>query len=134
VDEIVAGQSSSENAHNMDGQNETTDSYKGRLGRATFGGGSFSYIMKVLPGQPMSLNCVYSGNERRGHAFDILVEDQIIATEVLYYNHPGHFFYAEYKIPTSLTRGKNQVKVEFQAHGGEAAGVLYGLQTLKLEP
>jgi hypothetical protein len=37
----------------------------------------------------------------------------------------------EYKIPTSLTRGKTEVKVEFQAHAGMTAGGLYGCQILR---
>ena len=133
VDEVITGQSSEEE-HSMDGMNATTESYRGRTGRAAVGGGSFSYVMKVLPTEPMSLNCEYSGNERRGHEFDIAVDDQIIAVQKLYYNHPGNFFYAEYKIPEDLTRGKTQVKVEFQAHAGQTAGVLYSCQMLKAEP
>jgi len=87
--------------------------------------------MKVLPDEAMTLNCRYSGSEKKGHVFDIAVDDQIIATQDLTSIAPGHFFDMEYKIPASLTRGKTQVKMEFQAHAGFTAGGLYGCQMLK---
>ena len=62
---------------------------------------------------------------------DIAVDDRIIATQNLTAVAPGHFFDMEYKIPASLTRGKTEVKVEFQAHAGMTAGGLYGCQMLK---
>jgi hypothetical protein len=37
----------------------------------------------------------------------------------------------EYKIPADLTRGKTEVKVEFQAHAGKTAGALYACQILR---
>jgi hypothetical protein len=63
--------------------------------------------------------------------FDIAVDNQIIATQDLKSIAPGHFVDMEYKIPASLTRGKTQVKVEFQALAGKTAGGLYGCQMLK---
>ena len=88
-------------------------------------------MMKVLPDEAMTLNCRYWGGERKGHEFDIAVDNQIIATQNLTAIAPGHFVDMEYKIPAGLTRGKTEVKVEFQAHAGMTAGGLYGCQMLK---
>jgi hypothetical protein len=109
----------------------TMSSSNGKRSRSAVRGGVFSYMMTVLPNEAMTLNCHYSGSEKKGHVFDIAVDDQIIATQTLTAIAPGHFFDMEYKIPAGLTRGKTQVKVEFQAHAGMTAGGLYGCQMLK---
>ena len=131
VDEVLPGQSPSEDQHGVDGQNSSESTFSNKPLRHAFRGGSFSYVMKVLPNQPMAVNCRYWGGERAGRTFDIAVDNQIIATQDLNFNVPGHFFDMEYVIPTRLTRGKNQVKIEFQAQGVLTAGGLFGLQTLK---
>jgi DNA-directed RNA polymerase subunit RPC12/RpoP len=129
VDEVTIGEN--EDDHDMDGEMLSMTSNREKRGRSAVRGGSFSYMMKVLPDQAMTLNCRYWGGERRGHEFDIAVDDQIIATQNLTDIAPGHFVDMEYKIPVSLTRGKTQVKVEFQAHPGMTAGGLYGCEMLK---
>jgi DNA-directed RNA polymerase subunit RPC12/RpoP len=129
VDEVIMGEN--EDDHDVDGQMHYTTANKGKSFHSATRGGSFSYMMKVLPNRAMTLNCNYSGNEKKDHIFDIAVDNQIIATQNLQAIAPGHFVDVEYKIPTSLTSGKTLVKVEFQAHAGNTAGGLYGLQILK---
>jgi DNA-directed RNA polymerase subunit RPC12/RpoP len=129
VDDVIIGEN--EDDHDVDGQMFTMSSSNGKRSRSAVRGGVFSYMMTVLPNEAMTLNCHYSGSEKKGHVFDIAVDDQIIATQTLIAIAPGHFFDMEYKIPAGLTRGKTQVKVEFQAHAGMTAGGLYGCQMLK---
>jgi hypothetical protein len=129
VDEVIVGEN--EDDHDMDGQMLSMMSNNGKTARVALRGGSFSYTMKVLPREAMTLNCRYWGGEKRDHVFDIAVDDQIIAAQNLAALAPGHFVDMEYKIPASLTRGKTQVKVEFQALAGKTAGGLYGCQMLK---
>jgi hypothetical protein len=129
VDEVIIGEN--EDDHDVDGQMHGTTMNKGKPYHSAARGGSFSYKLKVLPYQAMTLNCRYSGSEKKGHLFDIAVDDQIVATQNLTAIAPGHFVDMEYKIPASLTRGKTEVKVEFQAHAGLAAGALYGCQMLR---
>lgn len=131
VDEVLTGDSDSEEAHQLGGEHLLTGPFNGKLWRSAVTGGSITYVMKVLPDQAMSLNCRYWGNEQAGRTFDICIDDEIIATQNLEYNVPGHFFDVEYRIPRSMTRGKKQVTVSFQAHPGLAAGGLFGCQTLK---
>jgi DNA-directed RNA polymerase subunit RPC12/RpoP len=129
VDEVIIGEN--EDDHDVDGQMQYITANRGMSYRSAMRGGSFSYMMKVLPHEAMTLNCRYSGNEKKDHIFDIAVDNQIIATQNLTAVAPGHFVDMEYKIPASLTRGKTEVKVEFQAHAGMTAGGLYGCQILK---
>ena len=129
VDEVVIGDN--EDDHDVDGQMHYSQVSNGKSFRSAARGGSFSYVMKVLPHEAMTLNCRYWGGEKKGHEFDIAVDDQIIATQTLTSIAPGHFVDMEYKIPAGLTRGKDHVKVEFQAHAGMTAGGLYGCEILK---
>lgn len=131
VDEVLTGDSDSEQAHQLGGEHLLTGPFNGKFWRSAVTGGSITYVMKVLPDQAMSLNCRYWGSEQAGRTFDITIDDEVIATQNLQYNVPGHFFDAEYRIPRSLTRGKSQVTVAFEAHPGLAAGGLFGCQTLK---
>jgi len=129
VDEVVIGEN--EEDHELDGQKVSTTSNQGKACRLANSGGTFSYQMKVLPQEAMRLNCRYSGDETKGHVFDIAVDDQIIATQNLTTIAPGHFVDIEYRIPAGLTHGKTEVKVEFAAHPRMMAGGLYGCQILK---
>ena len=128
VDQVVIGET--EEDHELGGRNYSLTSDQ-KKGRRAVRGGSFSYVMKVLPHELMTLSCRYSGDEPKGRAFDIAVDDQIIATESLNHNAPGKFFDEQYDIPAALTRGKEEVTVEFQAHANSVAGTLYGCQMLK---
>jgi DNA-directed RNA polymerase subunit RPC12/RpoP len=129
VDEVIIREN--EDDHDVDGQMLSAGTSNGKPYRSAVRGGSFSYTMKVLPHEAMTLNCRYWGGEKKDHVFDIAVDDQIIATQNLTAIAPGHFVDMEYKIPASLTRGKDKVKVEFQAQAGKTAGGVYGCQILK---
>jgi len=129
VDEVIIGEN--EDDHEVDGQMISMATNNGKKSRSAIRGGSFSYMMKVLPNQAMTLNCRYSGGESKDHVFDVAVDNQIIATQNLTAIAPGHFVDMEYKIPASLTVAKAEVKVEFQAHAGNTAGGLYACQILK---
>lgn len=131
VDEVLTGIPESEQEHQLRGRYLLAGPFNGKFWRSAITGGSISYVMKVLPDQPMSLNCRYWGSEAAGRTFDICIDDKVIATQNLEFNVPGHFFDAEYKIPRSLTRGKTEVTVKLQAHPGLAAGGLFGCQTLR---
>ncbi len=128
VDEVIIGEN--EDDHDVDGEMDYTSENNGKAYHCATRGGYFGYTMKVLPDQPMTLNCRYWGSERRDHVFDVAVDNQIIATQDLTAIAPGHYVDMEYKIPVSQTRGKTDVKVEFQAHAGVTAGGLYGCQIL----
>ncbi|MBU6409603.1 MAG: hypothetical protein KGR98_04360 [Verrucomicrobia bacterium] len=129
VDAVVIGQN--EDDHEEEGVMDFTREVKGQSSRSARRGGSFGYVMKVLPDEAMTLDCRYWGSEGMGHVFDIAVNGRIIATQDLADAAPGRFFDMEYKIPRSLTAGKEEAQVVFQAHPGMTAGGLYGCETLK---
>jgi hypothetical protein len=60
-----------------------------------------------------------------------LVDGRKIATQMLNHEKPGEFFDVDYELPVNLTQGKSKVAVKFQAHPGNMAGGLFGVETLK---
>jgi len=62
--------------------------------------------------------------------FDVLVDDQKIATESLEY-HPADALDREYALPEAVTRGKSRVTVRFQAQRDTTAGALIELRTIR---
>jgi Domain of unknown function (DUF4190) len=132
VDEVQPGVPQSENAHGLQFHISNFGPYGTNYHfRDAYQGGFFNYKMKVLPDRPMSVNCRYWGNDTTRRQFDIVVDNQIIGTQKIDFNVPGHYFDVEYKIPTALTKGKTEVTVELAAHPGMVAGGIFALYTLK---
>jgi hypothetical protein len=80
---------------------------------------------------PSTLQCDYWGSDAGNRVFDILIDGQKIATQALNADHPNRFYTVDYPISVELTRGKSQVRVQFQAHSGATAGGLYGVRIFK---
>jgi hypothetical protein len=131
VDQVKMGDWQSEAEHQLRSRTSGSAKFSDRMLRHAFRGGFFSYVMKVDPSHPMSLYCTYWGNDGEGRRFDVIVNDEIIATQTLDYNAPGRFFDVEYAIPQHLTRNKTNVTVVFQGYPGKTVGGIFGCQMLK---
>ncbi len=134
IDQVSIADPISEAAHNLVATNSTTGNYDGLNWRDAnenkSSTGSFGYTMAVISNAAMSVACAYWGSDSGGRVFDILVGGSVIATQTLTNNSPGQFFNMEYAIPSALTAGKTNVIVGFQAHPGQMAGGVFGLQTV----
>ncbi len=134
TDTIAVGREDSEKAHDLTGE-LTRSECDGDLGdwywRDAYNGGYFSYRMKVNPDKPMILRCTYWGEDDGARTFDILVDGVKIGTQTLHRDDPAHFIHVEYPIPASVTSGKTEVTVKFQAHPGNIAGGLWGCVMLE---
>jgi len=130
VDSIAIGNAASEKAHNLQGEQTKSGSHAGRNWRDAGAGGWFSYELKILSDRAMTLQCTYWGGDV-GRTFDVLIDEQRIATVKLNNNKPGEFFDAEYELPQKLTRGKDKVTVKFQGHPASMAGGVFGCAMLK---
>jgi uncharacterized protein len=134
VDEYRPGEQQSEVDHGQKGERTSAGEWQYRKLRHAENGGWFSFVMKVLPDEPLELSCSYWGGELGPRAFDVLVDGTVIATESLHQDKPGAFFDRTYAIPAELTRGRQKIEVRFQAHPGNFAGGLFGARTLKARP
>jgi len=134
VDQVNIGDPTSETAHQLTMNNSTTGNFNGMNWRDANEDDSttgwFGYTLAIQPNTAMNLACTYWGSDSNGRVFDVLVNGTIIATQTLTNNNPNQFFTVEYPIPTNLTAGRTNVVVLFQAHAGEIAGGLFGLQTV----
>ena len=132
VDVVRPGESQSETDHNFQSADSSTGDFFGRKWRHA--AGWFSYEVKVLPDRPQEIVAAFWGGDVGAREFDMLVDNQIVATQKLDNNHPGEFFDAVFSIPIELTKGKQSVTVKFAAHPGNLAGGLYGLRVLRSVP
>ncbi|MGD0091209.1 MAG: beta-L-arabinofuranosidase domain-containing protein [Planctomycetota bacterium] len=130
VDAVHPGEQQSETDHKRQGERDGSGTHQGRKWRHAPDGGWFSYELKVLPDQPMSLLCTYWGSDS-GRTFDVLVDTEKVATQTLENCKPGEFFDVECALPEQLTKGKERVTVKFQGHPGNTAGGVFGCMMLK---
>jgi len=132
VDQVNIGDSISEAAHNLVATNSAFGSYNGRSWRDAnenlSSTGSFGYTLTVLSNVPVNIGCTYWGSDSGGRIFDVLLGGTVIATQTLTNNFPGQFFNLEYTVPPALTAGKTNISIRFQAHPGQMAGGVFGLQ------
>ncbi len=131
IDIIRIGEMQPERDHKLKASERSYVSHAlGRPGREVRLGGYFEFEMKVEPGVENSLLCSYIGDDRN-RAFDILVNDAVIATQELTGGESGRFFDVEYPIPLAIAKNHNQVLIRIQAHAGKTAGRVFGCRTLK---
>lgn len=131
VDRVQPGEQQPETDHQWKGEQTRTGDAHGRKWRDADQGGWFSYEVKVLPTEAITLVCAYWGSDSGAREFDILVDGAKVATQKLQQDKPGTFFDVSYAVPGQLTRGKKSVTVKFQAQPGKMAGGLFELLVLK---
>lgn len=132
VDRVAPGNTAQEKAHNLEGENTADGAFSGRHWRHA-ADGWWSWDMNVLGDAPMTLCCTYWGSDIGKRTFDIVVDDNVIATQTLNMDKPGEFFDVEYPLPEEATRGKESVTVKFRAHEGNIAGGVFECVILKPE-
>ena len=86
--------------------------------------------MAVSPDKPVDLVCTYWGSDVGLREFDILADDEVVATESLNNPAPGEFVDIAYPLPRELTAGKERMTVRLQAKPGNTAGGLFGCRTV----
>ncbi len=94
----------------------------------------FSFELKVDPLLPAGLLLTYWGSDGGDRKFNILIDNELIATEELTGHKPNEYFDRTYSIPFHLTKDKNKVTVKLQAQSGnKAGGIFFARMMLKKE-
>jgi DUF1680 family protein len=132
VDVMHLGEMQPERDHKLTSEISYPLVYRGRNGRDARTGGFFEFTMAVKPG-PLVLQATYWGDERT-RSFDILIDNQRIATQTLAADRPGQFFDVDYPVPAALTKGKAQVRVRFVPHDKNTAGPVFGVRMFTAKP
>ena len=125
VDVMHLGEMQPERDHHLASDISYPVSYRGLNGRDARSGGFFEFDLKVRAG--VVLLATYWGDERR-REFDILVDGQPLARQLLNQDKPGEFFDVEYPIPDKLIAGKSMVRVRFQPLPKNTAGPAFGVR------
>ena len=131
VDQVNPGEEQNERDHAMKGEKTNAGGFGDRKYRHATDGGWFSWELKVQKDRPQTLRVTYWGDDGGGRVFDILVNDTKLATQTLNRNKPGQFFEESYRLPETLTQGREKVTVKFQARPGGFAGGVFGVALLK---
>lgn len=131
VDAINTGEQQPEADHGMKNKNSTSGNYNGEPWRDAGNGGFFSYDMATGGKKDLSLRVRFWGNETGNRDFDILVDDNPVASV----NTSGkwnrnEFVEEEYELPASALEGKQTVNVKFSPKKGNSTGGIYHLRLI----
>lgn len=125
------GEMQPERDFNQQGENSSPTRVMGRAGRR--GSGWFSFDLPVEPAHPMVLIVTYNEDEWRRRTFDIRVDGERIAQQVIEDRGPLRFFDVEYPLPATLVDGKSKVTVRFEATGGNEIAGVFGLRMIRAD-
>ncbi len=129
LDYIAPGEQQPESDHFIKTENSNAGVHKNRHWRDA--SGWFSYELRNPEGVPCSLRITYYGMDTNRN-FDILINNEIIATVNLKGERGDQFFDVDYKITQNLIdNSKKPIILKFRAHTNSTAGGIYGIRLLK---
>lgn len=125
IDRVIIADEESEKAHALNAERSASGVFNDLRWRHAEKPGFFEYTLTVDGATDNQLVVMYWGSDAGPRVFDILVDGTRIASERLNANADGRFYFEQYPVPRSLTRGKSSVIVRFEAspNGGIAGGV-----------
>ena len=110
----------------MKSENSTKGNFEGRAWRDAKDGGYFSYVLSTEGKSGLTLRITYWGNETADREFDILINDQLLASENLVGKWKKQAFVdVEYPIPADMLKGKKEVTLTFRPKPGKIAGGVF---------
>ncbi len=132
VDAVNTGEQQPEADHGMKNRNSTSGNYNGEPWRDAGNGGFFSYDMATGGEKDLAMRVRFWGNETGNCEFDILVDDQLLASvsNTGKWNR-NEFVEEEYSIPASLLEGKKNVNVRFVPKKGNSTGGIYHVRLIR---
>ena len=132
IDFVAPGEQQPEADHAMQRQNSNTGNNVDEFWRDARNEGYFSYNLNTNKETGLSLSVRYWGNERGNRKFDIYIDDVKLATEDISGKwNQQKFQNIEYPIPDSLVKGKENIRVKFQAIAGNTAGAVYDIRLVR---
>jgi len=132
IDFIQPGRQQPEMDHHFAG--EKTEAGTGPFGRKwrhAADGGWFAYDINVDAEGPLELAVTYWGEDAGSRIFDVMIDSKTIAVQKLDAKHPGVYFDEVYALPDSVVKGREKVRLKFQAHTRATAGGVFAVRVLK---
>jgi hypothetical protein len=129
LDRVAVGEQQPEVEHDFVG--EQTDSGL-RNDRRWRRGQWFQYTLSTRGEKAVDLAITYWGGDT-GRTFDILANEQLLATETLDNFRPGQYFEKRYSIPAKVLSGAatGRITIKFSAKPGSRAGAVYDVRLMK---
>jgi hypothetical protein len=126
IDFVAPGEQQPEADHQMEKEKSNSGNSQNEFWRDARNEGYFSYNMATNSETNLSLIVRYWGAEWGGRKFDIFIDNEKLVTE----DNTGRwnqsiFHDVEYSISDSMVKGKNHVRVKFQALPQNTAGAVY---------
>lgn len=131
VDNFRIGEMQPERDHELKATEKSyTDVELGRPGREVRAGGWFSFKMKLDSSKQNQLLLTYIGDDK-DRKFDIIVNDNKIATVDWQGGETGKFYDHIYPIPLNIAAKLTEVNVRIEANYGKTAGRIFGCRIIR---
>ncbi len=132
VDKVQPGEQQPEVDHAMKSEKSNKGVFLDRHWRDARNGGYFSYEIATQKMKNLALRVKYWGNESGDRSFDILIDDQLLATEDIGSRwRENQFKVVIYEIPKNLLKNKEKIEVKFQSQENGYAGGVFDLRLLE---
>ncbi|WDM22348.1 glycoside hydrolase family 127 protein [Paenibacillus polymyxa] len=132
VDVVQPAEMQPERDHAFTGEHVDLGSIYNRKYRDTWPGGWFSFVMKVLPDEPVQLAVTYLKDLSRSHRdFDITADGQNLGEGKLESEEMNKFETFTYELPLSVTSQQNEVTIQFKAHPQGKVAKVAGLRVIR---
>lgn len=130
IDKVAPGEQQPESDHFFKGEDTESGIHKNRHWRHA--SSWFSYNLNNKDKEPALLQITYYGLDKDRN-FDILINDDIIATVKLDGSKGDQFYSVDYTIPTEIIQNApdGKLTVKFAANSGSIAGGIYGVRLLR---
>jgi DUF1680 family protein len=132
VDFVAPGEQQPEADHAMQDSNSNSGNMLDEFWRDASNGGFFSYELSTKGKTDLDLMVRYFGYEWGSRIFDIYINDQKLVSE----DNTGKWYQSkfkdvEYKIPNQMLKGKDHIRLKFQALPGSTAGAVYFIRLVE---
>ncbi|WP_081473700.1 glycoside hydrolase family 127 protein [Paenibacillus terrae] len=132
VDVMQPAEMQPERDHAFTGEHVSLGSIYNRKYRDTWPGGWFSFVMKVLPDEPVQLAVTYLKDSDRIHRdFDITADGQTLGEGKLESEEMNKFETFVYELPQPVTSQKDEVTIRFTAHPQGKVAKVAGLRVIR---
>jgi hypothetical protein len=134
IDRVAVGEQQPETDHALQKENSNTGNNLNEFWREAGDNGYFSYNLATNSETGLSLLVRYWGAEWGNRKFDIYIDNEKLLTE----DNTGRwnlskFQDVEYALPDSMIKGKDHIRVRFQAIAENTAGAVYYIRLVKMK-
>ena len=132
VDFVAPGEQQPEADHLMKESNSRSGNNDNAFWRSVRNDGFFSYTLSTNSETKLNLMVRYRGAERGPRKFDILIDDEKLASvdNTGKWN-DNNFQEVEYSIPESMIKGKKNITVKFQSTEGNSTSSVYYVRLIR---